>query len=109
MKLALSTLIVPLLITAGMAAPIPTPKSVRELLYCLLSGVTMLYHFYCVKLQGVDVKTNLALNRQTMSASKPVPRQLQGGTLAEALSNAGGLSGFLKSVKLPLAGDALGQ
>ncbi|KAL2838485.1 hypothetical protein BJX68DRAFT_272564 [Aspergillus pseudodeflectus] len=72
MKLALSTLIVPLLITVGMSAPTPMPKS-------------------------------------TMSTSTPVPRQLQGGTLPEALSNAGGISGFLKSLKLPLAGDALGQ
>jgi hypothetical protein len=44
-----------------------------------------------------------------MGTSTPVPRQFQGGTLLEALSNAGGLSGFLKWVELPLAGDALGQ
>ncbi|KAL2788682.1 hypothetical protein BJX66DRAFT_308310 [Aspergillus keveii] len=72
MKLALPTLTMALLVTVGMAAPIPVPKS-------------------------------------TMGTSTPVPRQLQGGTLPEALSNAGGLSGFLKSLKLPLAGDALGQ
>jgi hypothetical protein len=57
----------------------------------------------------VNGKTNLTLKQQTMSTSTPVPRQLQGGTLPEALSNAGGISGFLKSLKLPLAGDALGQ
>ncbi|KAL5332797.1 hypothetical protein BJX70DRAFT_382991 [Aspergillus crustosus] len=38
------------------------------------------------------------------------PRQLQGGSLPEAIQNAGGLSGVLDSAKLPLLGKGgLGQ
>ncbi|KAL4935462.1 hypothetical protein BDV06DRAFT_228813 [Aspergillus oleicola] len=35
---------------------------------------------------------------------KPAPRQLQGGTLPEALSSADGLGGLLGQVKLPIIG-----
>jgi hypothetical protein len=52
MKLALPTLTMALLVTVGMAAPIPVPKSVRYR-YCLF-GFTMLCHVYCTTLRGVN-------------------------------------------------------
>ncbi|KAL4789931.1 hypothetical protein BDV19DRAFT_394534 [Aspergillus venezuelensis] len=36
--------------------------------------------------------------------NKSMPRQLSGGSLPEALSNVGGISGLLGQAKLPLVG-----
>ncbi|KAL4968608.1 uncharacterized protein BDV14DRAFT_196908 [Aspergillus stella-maris] len=63
MKLSLSIL-VPLFIATGFAAPLPE------------------------------------MNQQ----NKPMPRQFSGGSLPEALSNVGGISGLLGQAKLPLVG-----